>query len=96
MGEHLSNFSPGLKSIALGVGVPTTLFDMSQTLHALGPDADRMGVLFITVDPERDTPAVLKDYLANFAPHLRALRSIACSRTVPRSRGRGTAGTQST
>ena len=52
---------------------PTTLFDMSQMLHALGPDADRIGALFITVDPERDTPAVLKDYLANFDPHLRAL-----------------------
>src|SRR6201997_2330994 len=52
---------------------PTTLFDMSQLLHALGPDADRAGALFITVDPERDTPAVLKDYLSNFDPHLRGL-----------------------
>jgi protein SCO1/2 len=52
---------------------PTTLFDMSQMLHTLGPDAGRIGVLFITVDPERDTPAVLKDYLSNFDPHLRGL-----------------------
>jgi protein SCO1/2 len=52
---------------------PTTLFDMSQVLHTLGPDAGRIGVLFITVDPERDTPAVLKDYLSNFDPHLRGL-----------------------
>jgi protein SCO1 len=52
---------------------PTTLFDMSQMLHALGADADRTGVLFITVDPERDTPAVIKDYLSNFDPHLRGL-----------------------
>jgi len=52
---------------------PTTLFEMSQMLHALGPDAGRIGALFITVDPERDTPAVLKDYLASFDPHLRAL-----------------------
>ena len=52
---------------------PTTLFDMSQMLRALGPDAGRIGVLFITVDPERDTPAVLKDYLSNFDPHLRGL-----------------------
>ncbi len=52
---------------------PTTLFDMSQLLHQLGPDADRTGALFITVDPERDTPAVLKDYLSNFDPHLRGL-----------------------
>ena len=52
---------------------PTTLFDISEVLKALGKDADRTGALFITVDPERDTPAVLKDYLANFDPHLRGL-----------------------
>ena len=52
---------------------PTTLFEMSQMLHALGPDAGRIGALFITIDPERDTPAVLKDYLASFDPHLRGL-----------------------
>jgi protein SCO1/2 len=52
---------------------PTTLFDMSQMMKALGPDADRTGVLFITVDPERDTVPVLKDYLSNFDPHLRGL-----------------------
>jgi len=52
---------------------PTTLFDMSQLLRQLGPDADRTGALFITVDPERDTPAVIKDYLSNFDPHLRGL-----------------------
>ena len=52
---------------------PTTLFDLSQVLQKLGPDADRTGALFITVDPERDTPAVLKDYLSNFDPHLRGL-----------------------
>ena len=52
---------------------PTTLFDMSELLKALGPDADRAGVLFVTVDPDRDTPAVIKDYLSNFDPHLRGL-----------------------
>jgi protein SCO1 len=52
---------------------PTTLFDISQLLHALGPDADRTGALFITVDPQRDTPAVMKDYMSNFDPHLRGL-----------------------
>jgi protein SCO1/2 len=52
---------------------PTTLFDISQVLRKLGPDADRAGALFITVDPERDTPAVMKDYLSNFDPHLRGL-----------------------
>jgi protein SCO1 len=52
---------------------PTTLFEMSQLMRRLGPDADRIGALFITVDPERDTAAVLKDYLASFDPHLRGL-----------------------
>jgi protein SCO1/2 len=49
---------------------PTTLFDISETLRALGPDADRIGALFVTVDPERDTPAVLKDYLSSFDPRV--------------------------
>jgi protein SCO1/2 len=52
---------------------PTTLFDMSQLMKELGPDADRTGALFITVDPERDTPKVMKDYLSNFDPHVRGL-----------------------
>jgi len=52
---------------------PTTLFEMSEVIRQLGNDADRIGALFITVDPERDTPAALKDYLASFDPHLRGL-----------------------
>jgi len=52
---------------------PTTLFDVSQIMAKLGKDADRTGALFITVDPERDTPAALKDYLSSFDPHLRGL-----------------------
>ena len=50
---------------------PTTLFDVSEVMRALGKDADRTGALFVTVDPERDTPAVIKDYLSSFDPHLR-------------------------
>jgi protein SCO1/2 len=52
---------------------PTTLFEMSEVMRALGQDADRIGALFITVDPERDTPAMMKDYLSSFDPHLRGL-----------------------
>jgi protein SCO1 len=52
---------------------PTTLFDVSEMLRALGPDADRTRAIFITVDPERDTPAVMKDYLSSFDPHLSGL-----------------------
>ena len=49
---------------------PTTLFEMSEIMRALGKDADRIGALFITVDPERDTPEGMKDYLSSFDPHL--------------------------
>jgi protein SCO1/2 len=50
---------------------PTTLFDISEVMRALGPDADRTEALFISVDADRDTPAVLKDYLSSFDPHVR-------------------------
>jgi protein SCO1/2 len=52
---------------------PTTLFEVSEILRALGPDADKVAALFVTVDPERDTPDKLKDYLSSFDPHLRGL-----------------------
>ena len=52
---------------------PTTLFEISEVMKSLGRDADRTGALFITVDPERDTPATLKDYLSNFDAHVRGL-----------------------
>src|SRR5436189_1224836 len=49
---------------------PTTLFEVSEIFRALGPDAKNLRAMFVTVDPERDTPAVLKDYLASFAPRI--------------------------
>src|SRR3981189_2481393 len=52
---------------------PTTLFEVSEIMRALGPDADRVRALFITVDPERNPPALLKDYLSSFDPHLAGL-----------------------
>ncbi len=42
---------------------PTTLFDISEVLNKLGPDAGKVNALFVTVDPERDTPEKLQDYL---------------------------------
>ncbi|MCE1234987.1 MAG: SCO family protein [Hyphomicrobiales bacterium] len=47
---------------------PTTLLEAEGWMKELGADADRVKVIFVTVDPERDTPAKLKDYLASFDP----------------------------
>ncbi len=52
---------------------PTTLASMTALLGRLGGDADKLGVFFVSVDPERDTPALLKTYLASFDPRIRAL-----------------------
>jgi protein SCO1/2 len=52
---------------------PTTLFEVSEIFRNLGPDADRVGAIFFTVDPERDTPAALKEYLSSFDPRLSGL-----------------------
>ena len=56
---------------------PTTLAEISGALKQLGPDADRVQVLFVTVDPERDTPKVLAEYVASFDPRILALRGDA-------------------
>ncbi len=45
---------------------PTTMAEMSEVMKSLGPDADRVQVLFVTVDPERDTPALLAQYVPAF------------------------------
>ncbi len=47
---------------------PTTLSDMKRVMELLGKDAERLQVLFITVDPQRDTPAVLSQYVPSFNP----------------------------
>jgi protein SCO1/2 len=52
---------------------PTTLFEMTQHLKELGPDADKLNVVFVTVDPERDTPELLKTYMEGFDPRIVAL-----------------------
>jgi protein SCO1/2 len=49
---------------------PTALFEISEVLGKLGPDAQRVSALFVTVDPERDTPGQMKDYLSSFNPRL--------------------------
>jgi protein SCO1 len=47
---------------------PTALAELAKVRSGLGKDADKLQVIFVTIDPERDTPAVLKSYLANFDP----------------------------
>ncbi len=55
---------------------PTTLADIKASLAELGPDAERVTVAMATVDPERDTDAVLRDYIEFFVPdNGRALRT---------------------
>jgi protein SCO1/2 len=56
---------------------PTTLLDWSNVLTSLGPDGDRLKVLFVSVDSERDTPEALKAYMASFDPRVVALTGSA-------------------
>lgn len=53
---------------------PTSMAELAQVKQALGPDGDKLQALFMTVDPERDTPEVLKAYMENFDPSFLALR----------------------
>jgi protein SCO1 len=50
---------------------PTTLTDLTQWMQLLGPDADRLNYVFVTVDPERDTPKVMHEYVSAFDPRIR-------------------------
>lgn len=50
---------------------PTTLTELSAALQALDPAADKLNVVFVSVDPARDTPEQLKLYLSNFDPRIR-------------------------
>ncbi len=53
---------------------PTTLSEIAEAKRLLGPDGARVQGVFITLDPERDTPQVLKAYVSNFDPTFVALR----------------------
>lgn len=52
---------------------PTSMITMSEVMAALGPDADRLQVLFVTVDPERDTEELLANYVPAFDPRFLGL-----------------------
>jgi protein SCO1/2 len=77
--RHLEDFRG--KAVVLFFGFthcpdvcPTTLAEMAATLKTLGPDAERVQVLFVTLDPERDTGKALADYVGAFDPRIIALR----------------------
>jgi protein SCO1 len=52
---------------------PTTMTELVEVKKLLGADGDKLQALFVTVDPARDTPEVLKSYMANFDPTFLAL-----------------------
>lgn len=79
-GRRLSSRDLAGKPFALFFGFtrcpdicPTTLLDLSHVIAALGPDAGGMRFLFVSVDPEHDTPELLRLYLSSFDPHLTGL-----------------------
>lgn len=49
---------------------PTKLFEISEVLRAAGPKGEKLRALFVTVDPERDTPETMKSYLGSFDPRI--------------------------
>lgn len=72
-GEAVSEKTYAGKAMAIFFGFtycpdicPTTLSRLSSLMGKLGPDAEQIQVILVSVDPERDTPAVLKDYMAAF------------------------------
>ena len=58
---------------------PTTLAELAQVAKALGPDAEKLQVLFVTVDPERDTPERLRQYVPSFHPDFVGLHGDAAA-----------------
>ena len=58
---------------------PTTLAALAGAMKALGPDADRVQVVFVTVDPDRDTPQLLAQYVPAFDPRFVGLRGDAAA-----------------
>ncbi|QHE75322.1 SCO family protein [Hydrogenophaga sp. PBL-H3] len=52
---------------------PTTMTELAEAKRLLGADGDRLQGLFVSIDPERDTPAIMKQYMASFDPSFLAL-----------------------
>jgi protein SCO1/2 len=78
--RHLTDFNGKVVLMFFGYTqcpdvCPTTMAEMTEIKKSLGADGERLQVLFVTVDPERDTPELLKAYMENFEPSFLALRA---------------------
>ena len=76
--RHLKDFSGKVVIMFFGFTqcpdmCPTTMLELAEIKKNLGKDGDRLQALFVTVDPERDTPEILKAYMTNFDPTFLAL-----------------------
>ena len=76
--RHLSDFQGKVVLLFFGYtqcpdACPTTMADLADIKKSLSKDGERLQVLFISVDPERDTPTLLKAYMENFDPSFLAL-----------------------
>ncbi|MBA4177893.1 MAG: SCO family protein [Leptothrix sp. (in: Bacteria)] len=77
--RHIADFKGKLTVVFFGFTqcpdvCPTTMLELAAVKKALGADGDRVQGVFVSIDPERDTPEVLKAYVANFSPDFVALR----------------------
>jgi protein SCO1 len=80
--RHIADFKGKVTVVFFGFTqcpdvCPTTLLELSEVRKALGPAGERVQGIFVTVDPERDTPEVLKAYVGNFGTDFVALRGDA-------------------
>jgi hypothetical protein len=64
---------------------PSTLLELTNWVQALGTDADKLNVVFVSVDSEHDTPEQMKLYLSSFDPHIRGFTGTADQ--IKKSRG---------
>jgi protein SCO1/2 len=77
--RHLSDFKGKVVVVFFGYTqcpdvCPTTMVELAAVKQALGADGARVQGVFVTIDPERDTPEVLRAYVSNFSPDFVALR----------------------
>lgn len=77
--RHISEFKGKLTVVFFGFTqcpdvCPTTMLELAQVRQALGADGAKVQGIFVSIDPERDTPEVLKAYVQNFSPDFIALR----------------------